>query len=43
MNNGEVIPFYAKKGSALIFNGKIPHSNGYSIDEDRYTININVK
>ena len=43
MNNGEVIPFPAKKGSALIFNGKIPHSNGYSIDEDRYTININVK
>ena len=43
MDNGETIPFYAKKGSALIFDGRIPHSNGYSINENRYTININVK
>lgn len=43
MNNGETIPFYAKKGSALIFDGKIPHSNGYSIDGDRHTLNLNVK
>lgn len=43
MNNGETIPFYAKKGSALIFDGRIPHSNGYSINEDRHTLNLNVK
>ena len=42
MDSGERIPFYAKKGSALIFDGRIPHSNGYSVDGDRYTININV-
>ena len=30
-----------QEGCALIFDGRIPHSNGYSVDEDRYTININ--
>ena len=41
-DEGTSIDFPASKGDVVFFNGRTLHSNGYSIKEHRYTINVNL-